>query len=126
MSRRDRRLAQQAAGRPPNQGNISVQYAGPLPPAGQYHQYERTLPGSANRILAMAEKEQAHRHQLEPVLQNDQRRIAFRGQWVAAVLSVLFGVGSVYLGMNGHDIPAGILGGTTAVSIVSIFVLRRR
>ena len=43
--------------------NISVQYSGPLPPASQYDQYEKTFAGSADRILKLAETEQSIRKQ---------------------------------------------------------------
>ena len=33
-------------------------FSGPLPPPELFKQYEEILPGSANRILKMAEKEQ--------------------------------------------------------------------
>ncbi len=38
--------------------------SGPLPPASEFGKYEQILPGAAERILAMAEKEQQHRHAL--------------------------------------------------------------
>ncbi|CUX82854.1 DUF2335 domain-containing protein [Roseibaca calidilacus] len=39
----------------------SAMYAGPLPPPQMLHQYEAVLPGMADRIMSMAEKEQAIR-----------------------------------------------------------------
>lgn len=39
--------------------------AGPLPVSSEFAGYEQTLPGAAERILAMAEKEQSHRHEIE-------------------------------------------------------------
>ncbi len=74
----------------------------------------------------MAEKEQAQRHVREPIIQKDQRDLSFRGQWFALSLSVLFGAASVYLAMNGHEITAGILGGSTLLGLASIFVLRKK
>jgi uncharacterized membrane protein len=40
-------------------------HRGPLPPPDQFKDYEAILPGSADRILKMAEKEQDHRHAWE-------------------------------------------------------------
>ncbi len=54
-------------------------YSGPLPDAAQMERYERTLPGAADRIIAMAESEEEHRHEVEK-----------RGQTLAAVLPVFF------------------------------------
>ena len=41
---------------------IEEHYSGPLPHPRHLEHFERTLPGSAERILTMAEKEQRHRH----------------------------------------------------------------
>jgi uncharacterized membrane protein len=43
----------------------SSSYSGPLPPADQLLAYEKVLPGSADRLLRMAERQQEHRHELE-------------------------------------------------------------
>lgn len=40
-------------------------YEGPLPPASEFERYEQVCPGAADRILAMAENEEAHRHHTE-------------------------------------------------------------
>lgn len=42
-----------------------MQYSAPIPPSVEFAGYERTLEGAANRILEMAEKEQAHRIEIE-------------------------------------------------------------
>lgn len=47
------------------------------------------------------------------------------GQIFAFIIAITFGGGSVYLGLEGHDILAGILGGTTVVSLAAIFVLNK-
>jgi uncharacterized membrane protein len=40
-------------------------FSGPLPHPGHLAEYDHVLPGAADRILGMAEKEQAHRHEWE-------------------------------------------------------------
>jgi len=40
-------------------------YAGPIPSADELAKYENILPGSANRILEMAEKQSRHRQNME-------------------------------------------------------------
>src|SRR5579864_3478904 len=40
-------------------------YSGALPHPRHFDQFERTLPGAADRILVMAEREQTHRHTWE-------------------------------------------------------------
>jgi hypothetical protein len=56
-----------------------VFYTGPLPNAAEMERYERTLPGAADRIVAMSESEEDHRHRIEN-----------RGQVLAAALPIFF------------------------------------
>lgn len=50
-------------------------FRGPLPPPEVLAEYETTLPGAADRILAMAERQAAHRQELEAtVVAGDSRR----------------------------------------------------
>jgi len=66
--------------RPPRElVQAEVFYAGPLPNAAQMERYERTLPGAADRIVAMSESEEDHRHRMEK-----------RGQILAAALPIFF------------------------------------
>ena len=45
---------------------ISATYsAGPIPAASELAKYETILPGSADRIITMAEKQSEHRHAIE-------------------------------------------------------------
>lgn len=43
------------------------QFQGPLPPPDFFEQYEATLPGAAERILQMAERQASHRQGAEPL-----------------------------------------------------------
>ena len=40
-------------------------YEGLIPPPAMFAEFERILPGSANRILTIAEKQTGHRHKIE-------------------------------------------------------------
>ena len=44
---------------------VYQEFAGPIPPPSMMKQYEETLPGSADRILKMAEKQSEHRQWVE-------------------------------------------------------------
>ena len=54
-------------------------HIGPLPPAKEYKAYEAVHPGSADRILTMAESELAHGQQMEREALAADREIASRG-----------------------------------------------
>ncbi len=52
------------------------EYSGPLPPVEDFEGYERVLPGAADRIMTMAEKEQKLRMQAAPrILDNESKQI---------------------------------------------------
>ena len=53
---------------PPPAEIVAAAFSGPIPPPAMFAQYEDALPGSADRILTQAEKEQDHRHQQEASL----------------------------------------------------------
>lgn len=72
------------------------QYVGPLPLASELGVDEQILPGAAERILAMAEKEQSHRHQCEDAERQNEMEVTrgkitytFRGQCLSFGFIVL-------------------------------------
>jgi uncharacterized membrane protein len=44
---------------------VAMSYQGPLPPPAMLRSYDDVVPGTAERIVAMAEREQQHRHRWE-------------------------------------------------------------
>ncbi len=42
-----------------------MQYSGPIPPPEMMREFDSIVPGAADRILSMAERQEAHRHSLE-------------------------------------------------------------
>lgn len=71
-------------------------YSGPLPPPAHLAGYEAILPGSADRMLNMAEQEQQYRHrQFESGLASDDRYRTWGLCLGAAVSALLIGVGAV-------------------------------
>jgi len=63
-----------------SQDRMALSFSGPLPPANQFAEYEHTLPGAADRILALAEKEMEHRHQNEEVIVKKSMSLGGKGQ----------------------------------------------
>lgn len=92
---------------------------GPLPTPEELFQYNNLLPGAADRIIAMAEREQAHRVNLEDMAtradirhrdelvsgQRENTRSVFRsdmaGQLLGGVVAVLCVIGAVYTAFIG-------------------------
>lgn len=82
-------------------------YSGPLPPPQMLEQYNKVVPNGAERIMAMAEKQLDHRHELESVVIKSRAKSERLGTHYAFILAVLFGLGAVYLIKLGQN-AAGI------------------
>jgi len=100
----------------------TTHYQGPVPPPSLLREYDAVVPGSAERLLAMAESQSAHRQDLErTVIHGDSRR-AWAGLWVGA----LMGAGIIFAGTyvaiaRSPSAGASIVIGTV-VSLVGVFV----
>lgn len=103
----------------------TASYSGPLPPPGFFRQYEDTLPGSADRILKMSENEQIKRITWEEIDQQSKINREKRGQWMGFTVATLCIAGAIFLAYNGHQWPAIIMIGASAVSLVGRFTGRK-
>lgn len=108
-------------------------FRGPLPHPGILKGYEEIKAGFAERIVGMAEKEQAHRFEcderedarLKSVIEYSAANVK-RGQLLAFIIAVLVMGSSVALALLGHEVIAGIFGGGTLVSLVTVFITGKR
>src|SRR5436190_2248110 len=48
----------------PNVRHVIAAFSGPLPPPSVLEEYNRIVPGAANRLLALTEKQAGHRRQI--------------------------------------------------------------
>lgn len=97
-------------------------YSGPIPPPQYFEGYERVLPGSANRILVMAEKQQDHRMTLEKKVVESDIWMERLGLILGFVLAVIISISGVILLMNDKPIEGFVLLIGEAVAIVGTFV----
>lgn len=105
---------------------IQQTHSGPLPTALEFKGYDTTLPGAAERILIMTEKEQAHRHAVENIAVEADIKLKGRGQWfalVALVLSLAVVMAIVWLG---HPKSGAALGAAIIVGLVAAFLGQRK
>lgn len=103
----------------------SRQFSGPLPAPEDIAKYEKTLPGSAERILSMAEKQQEHRMESEQKIIDYKTGVGKRGQWLGFILVILCVAASGALGLLGHDWLAGCIGVTTVLGVAGVFALNK-
>ncbi len=88
----------------------SQSYKGPLPPPVLFQRYEETLPGAAERIMLLTEREQAHRQEWERSALDAHRADSRRSQWL--------GFGLAAMGMT-STVVCALLGSPT-VAIASV------
>ncbi len=91
-------------------------FSGPLPPPDVLREYNEIVPGSAERILQMAEREQSHRHGAETRDGEGGLTLAKRGQLVGAVLAFMATTGGMALLALGRNISGfAIIASTVAI-----------
>lgn len=81
-----------------NSVSLQAQWAGPLPPPAALENFNRIVPGAAERIIAMAEAEQKHRHALESgamFTQQEAVRLAARDSRMGMILGALIAFGGI-------------------------------
>jgi len=100
-------------------------FQGPLPPPSLFGQYDQILPGSADRILSLAEKEQAHRQKWESEVLNAQKSEISRGQWMGFGLSIFALTIAFLCAYFGFPIVATVCISTVLVGIVTAFLRGR-
>jgi uncharacterized membrane protein len=109
--------------------SLTATFAGwssPYPPPELLRGYEDVLKGSANRIIAMAENQQEHRHFLEETTITGANRRAWWGLWLGFVISlVVLGLGTLVI-LEGHSWAGASIMGVDVVALAGIFVYGRR
>ena len=100
----------------------SEEHRGPLPSPRALEQYRNAHPEAPDRIIAMAEAQAAHRHELERLNAASANRRAERGQWMAFSLALAISSGAVYLISLGKiRLGAAMLMGEL-IGIVALFL----
>lgn len=97
-------------------------FSGPLPPPEILEHYNSVVEKGAERIMKMAENQAAHRMSLENRAISSQLSQSKKGQIFGFVIALLLIASSVYCAWAGYEGLAKILGGTTILGLVAIFV----
>jgi len=101
---------------------IAERFTGPVPHPRILKEYASIMPDAPKRIFRMAEKQQAHRIDLEKnVIKGDIQR-ADTGLILGFVLFLMFGIGSIILLALGKDIQGFALLGTSLMGGVGNFI----
>ena len=96
-------------------------YEGPLPHPDHLEKYENTMPGAADRVFAMLEKEQAHRHTSHnEIVQSVIKRERW-GQISGTLLAIIGFATAIILSYIGNPLYGAGLGTALIASITGIF-----
>lgn len=103
-----------------------MHFSGPLPPPDVIKNYDQILPGSAERIFAMAEKEQAFRHSAQNKATDGAINKDRRGQWMGFTITLIILVIASVFAWRGNTVFAGTLIGLDLIGLATVFVVGRR
>ena len=99
---------------------------GPLPPPHILKGYNDIVPGAADRLLQMAERQSDHRMEMERAVVSADSRRSYIGLVAAFVLSAGIIGGGLYIIALGHQWPGVLLIGVNVVSLAGVFVYGSR
>ncbi|EFP0252342.1 DUF2335 domain-containing protein [Salmonella enterica] len=103
---------------PKAQAIVLKHFQGPVPPPAMLKEYNDVIPGLANRLVELTEKEQSHRHNIE----SDNVEISRRGQIMSFVVVLIIIFAAILFGLNGNTVLAGILVGIDLAALVTAFI----
>ncbi len=101
-------------------------FSGPIPPPSYLARYNDVVPGGADRILSMAERQSSHRESLETKVVDGGLRAQRQGMNRAFILALVVVLGGIYLmatGKSGWGFAAII---SSLTSLVSVFAIGKR
>ena len=103
-----------------------VSYSGPLPTASEFAGYNETLPGAAERLLSISEKETEHRRKMDEKEFDKTAKMNFIGLIMSFIIAII-ALGAVFLSVVISQPTASIAPAIIAIpSILSlIFNLRK-
>lgn len=103
-------------------------YSGPLPHPDHFAAYELAVPGSGSRILAMAEKQSAHRQQLENTHLHGTLSAQKWGIVAATIIVLGISAGAIWLIHEGKSVEGlvALLGGIASLAGIFVYSSRRQ
>jgi uncharacterized membrane protein len=104
----------------------SSSFSGPIPHPDILSGYNDVVKEGAERVLAMAERQSAHRINLEEHVVKEELRQSRRGQTFGFTLGIIGMMISAFMAYTGHETVAAIFGSTTIVGLVTVFVVGRK
>lgn len=101
-------------------------HSGPIPHPETLQQYNDIIPEGAERIMRMAENQQAHRIEMEKTVIRRQSFQSLLGQIFGFLIGILGISWGGYLALHGREWTGVTIAGGTVISLVSVFVIGKR
>lgn len=111
---------------PQHQVTISGSFSGPLPPPNILEKYNMVIPGSAERILMMAENQSASRQVLERIVVTSNARRETLGQICGLIVALAAITGGVVLALNDKSVAGLTAILTPLAGLVIAFIYGKR
>lgn len=100
-------------------------FQGPLPHPSHLREYDDIVPGMAERLLALTEKEMGHRHNIQSKALDGAIRKDKRGQWMAFFLSTaIFSLGGFLLWKEQYAVGATLIS-ANVIGLAGVFIVGR-
>lgn len=124
----DKKSAQKALSLSRKEVSVTAQYhhSGPIPDPMTLERYEHILPGSANRILTMAEEQSLHRREMEQIVIRSRARDSLLGIIAGFLLALVTILSGTYVVIRGYAWSGTILGSAGLVGLVGVFIYGTR
>jgi uncharacterized membrane protein len=92
----------------------SMSFSGPIPPPALLKEYEEALPGCAERLVQMAEREQGSRHvDNRKLVHNDRMRVVFA--FLISLALIAAATLAIFFNQPEIAIPLGLAGTLTGI-----------
>jgi len=105
---------------------VQLHYEGPLPHPSILQGYNQVVPGSAERIISMAEQQAKHRQELEKAVIGADIRDSKTGLWLGFIIGIVAIISGGVCIVQGHSIAGGVLGGSAVPGLTAVFVYGSR
>ena len=106
--------------------SVATSYSGPIPPPSLLEEYNRVIPGSAERIIALYEAQTNHRISLEKKVTNSDIVRSWAGLILGFIVAVMVMSCGTFLAYTNHEWVGGAMSLTGLGSLVGVFVYGSR
>ncbi len=105
---------------------IQVSYSGPLPPPQILEQFDRIVPGGAERIFAQFESQSKHRQKIELQVIRSNAFAQILGAISASMIGLIATGGGLFLVYQGKSVEGFGAFFTTLASLVGIYIYGKK